>query len=136
MQPKRIDSVLPAGIASIVHRVVVKQHLHFALQPLQWACSRVVRQPRLHVLTHHAVQRCGGQVGQHGPTNVPLQGAVPCDMQAIFLQKGLHGLQQLLRLFVTQVQVRRIGHHHLVHAHLPMAGGHPGLWLGTRVALL
>ncbi len=32
--------------------------------------------------------------------------------------------------------MRGVGHHDLVHADLPVAGRHPGLWLGAGLALL
>ena len=35
MCPKRIHRQLPLGAACVIHRVVVEQHLHFALQAAQ-----------------------------------------------------------------------------------------------------
>eukprot|EP01034_Spumella_vulgaris_P026513 gene26514-33102_t len=135
VQPKGVDGVLPAGLAGVVHRVVVQQHLHLALQALQGPGSGVVGHPVFDVLADHPVERGGGHIGQQGPLCVPQQGAVPRHLQAVFLQKRLHGQQQLLRFIVRQVQMFWVGHDHLVHADLPVAGRHPGLGLGTGLAL-
>ncbi len=85
VQPKGIHRVLPAGVAGVVDGVVVEQHLHLALQPLQGPGGGVLGHPVFHVLANHPVERGGGQIGQHRALGVPAQGAVPSHLQAVFL---------------------------------------------------
>ncbi len=92
MQPKRIDGDLPARIAGVIDRVVVQQHLHLALQALQGACGGADGHPGFDVLANHAVDAGAIQAGQHIALYMPFQGAVPSDLQPVFLQKRLHGL--------------------------------------------
>ena len=127
VHPERIDREPALGHACVVDRVVVEQHLHLALQAAQAGGHVAIGDPGFDIHATHSVQRSGLHALKDGAAGVPHQGTVPLHLEPIFLQKGLHGVQQLLRLLVTQTQKFGLQHGHLVHANLPVAGRDPGL---------
>ncbi len=123
-QPERIDRLFAARRTRVVHRMVMPQHLHLALQAPHLAAGEAVRQPQVDVAADHAVDRRGRQRRQRRMAGIPADRCRPVQRPALAREQRLHGREQRARLVGGEAELGRVAQRDLLAPDLPVAGLH------------